>query len=211
MSRRERVRIARVVLMAANEMQKRIAEGCTIREDDFFEPKPPYRSDLEEVVESLLLRVQREPEERKLPYMAKLLASIALNADIDVGFAHQLLRFGNDLSYRQYCILALTARKSLFDLFEGPCEGLSFELTNSQLSFLSDCYELRELGLLRTGTAMDWSMYEVRPAALILEPLGFKVLEAMGLLSIPMEDVASAAELFVYGKGNIPPRSNTTH
>jgi hypothetical protein len=44
----------------------------------------------------LLLTAQREPEERKLSYLAKLIAFIAFDPSIDFGQARQLLRFAQE-------------------------------------------------------------------------------------------------------------------
>jgi hypothetical protein len=74
MSKREKVRVAAVITMAGEEMQKRLAAGEKLRQDDFFEAQPPHHSHAMEVTESLLLKAQREPEERKLRYIANLIA-----------------------------------------------------------------------------------------------------------------------------------------
>jgi hypothetical protein len=208
MSKRERVRVATVVAMAGNEMQKRLTAGAKLREDDFFEAQPPYRSHAVEVTESLLLKAQREPEERKLPYIANLIAFIAFDSTIDVAIAHQLLRFASELSYHQYCILALAMHASSFNLFEEHAGSIGREkLSGAQTSFLSDCWDLRVKGLLWTGTDLDLHLYEIRPGYLSLQPLGSTLAKALGLESIPSQEITPLADLFVYGHANIPPKA----
>jgi hypothetical protein len=139
-SKREKLRVAAVIVLAASEMENRLAAGAKLREDDFFKAQPPHNSHAVEVTELLLLKAQREPEERKLPYIANLIASIAFDLGIDVAMAHQLLRFASELSYRQYCILALAIDASSFDLFEGHASSIGLQnLSGPQTSFLSDC------------------------------------------------------------------------
>jgi hypothetical protein len=207
MSRKERVRVATVIAMAGEEMQKQLAAGKRLREDDFFEAQPPYHSHADEVTESLLLKAQREPEERKLPYIANLIASIAFDSAIDVAMAHQLLRFASELSYRQYCILALATRAALFDLFEDHAGAIGRKnLSSAQTSFLSDCWDLKVKGLLWTGTDLDVNLYEIRPHYISLQPLGSTLADALGLQRIQLQDITPLADLFVYGRGNIPPK-----
>jgi hypothetical protein len=102
LTKRGKVRVARVIVLAADEMQKRLQTGAKPRSDQFFTAQPPFCSPAEEIIESVLLKAEREPEERKLPYIAKLLAHIPFDSSIDVDMAHQLLRFAETLSYRQY-------------------------------------------------------------------------------------------------------------
>jgi hypothetical protein len=44
MSRREKVRVGAVITMAAEKIQKRLAAGDKLREDDFIKAQPPYQS-----------------------------------------------------------------------------------------------------------------------------------------------------------------------
>src|SRR5687767_3997284 len=64
---REQVRVGGVLAMTAAEVKERLNAGDKVRDDDFFEDKIGGRSDAEEVAESVLLKSQREAEERKLP------------------------------------------------------------------------------------------------------------------------------------------------
>lgn len=64
---REKVRVGGVLAIAAAEINQRIANEESVRTDGFFDEKPSGRSDAEEVAESVLLKSQREPEEKKIP------------------------------------------------------------------------------------------------------------------------------------------------
>jgi hypothetical protein len=208
MSRREKVRVAPVIAMAGNELRKRVDAGAKLRDDDFFAARPPYRSSAEEVTESLLLKAQREPEERKLPYIANLIAFIAFDSTIDVAIAHQLLRFASELSYGQYCILALATDTSSFNLFEEHVGSIGpGKLSGAQTSFLSDCWDLKVKGLLWSGTDLDLHLYEIRPGKIALQPLGSTLTKALGLEGISLEDISPLSDLFAYGHGNVPAKN----
>lgn len=116
---RERVRVGGVLAIAAEEIHQRLDQGESIRTDGFFEPKGGLRSDAEEVAESVLLKSQREPEERKIPYMGHLFASVAFDPEISAQMAHQVIKTAEQLTYRQLCILKLAAVKQSFVLKSG--------------------------------------------------------------------------------------------
>ena len=89
---REKVRVGGVLAIAASEIKNRIEHGERIRTDGFFDEKPFGRSDAEEVIENMLLKSQREPEEKKLPYMGHLLSNIAFDSMISAQMAHQIIK-----------------------------------------------------------------------------------------------------------------------
>ena len=74
---REKVPVGAAFAIAAAEIRQRIENGESVRTDGFFDEKQTGRSDAEEVGENVLLKVQREPEEKKIQYMGYLLANIA--------------------------------------------------------------------------------------------------------------------------------------
>jgi hypothetical protein len=95
---RERARVGVVYGLAAHEIKRRLDNGESIRTDEFFKPDATGRSSADEITEAVLIAAQREYEERKLPLIAKLIAQILFDSSIDVGMAHQLLRFAETLA-----------------------------------------------------------------------------------------------------------------
>lgn len=71
---REEQRLGYVYTLAAAEIAERFKTGEQVRQDGFFGENSYRRSEGEEVWESILMKSQREPEEKKLPYMAHLWA-----------------------------------------------------------------------------------------------------------------------------------------
>lgn len=116
LSPREEARVGRVFVLAAEEIIQRKITGENVRDDGFFETDQTGRGDAQEIWESVLLKSQREPEEKKLPYMAHLLAGISFDSKINVHMAHQLIKMAEQLTYRQLCILRLSALQGHFTL-----------------------------------------------------------------------------------------------
>ena len=116
LSPREQARIGGVFTLAAAEIVERCQSGENVRDDGFFDTGDSGRSDAEEVWESALLKSQHEAEEKKLPYMAHLLANLAFNTEISAAMAHQMTKAAESMTYRQLCILQLSAIKERFNL-----------------------------------------------------------------------------------------------
>jgi hypothetical protein len=205
LSPREKKRIASVLWLTAKEIQKRCEAGERIREDGFFNRMDPNRSPYEEVAEGVLIAAQREPEEKKLDYLGNLLGGIAFDESINVGMAHQINSLAGSLSYRQISILALASNPSPFDLYDQVIEGIDESQITAELASIAwDCFDLRQKGLLSTGTNLDLGIYEIRPASLRLQMLGRLLHDKMGLLSIPKADIEAVAEPLSFGRGPIP-------
>ncbi|SDF01450.1 hypothetical protein SAMN05421538_1256 [Paracoccus isoporae] len=186
---REKVRVGAAVAIAAEHIRGRTERGETPRQDDFFEEKRNHRSDAEEVAESVLLRCQREAEERKVRLMAFLIGNIAFNADINVGLAHQLVRTAEELTYRQLCILKIAAmmedRRALHQgsyreqqSFDKPLYGVLYE-----------CYDLHVRGIINFGGAAVLGLTDVDPTSMRVQGMGADLFNEMGLSTIPQADL----------------------
>ncbi|MDE0041431.1 MAG: hypothetical protein OXT74_05310 [Candidatus Poribacteria bacterium] len=116
LSHREKQRLGTVLGVVIADIHRRKEAGEIIRTDGFFDEKHTGRSDAAEVAESVLLKAQREPEEKKIPYMGYLFSSIAFNPQINPPYAHQLIKVAEQLTYRQLCILKLSDDTEKYEL-----------------------------------------------------------------------------------------------
>ena len=107
LGQREKVRVGGVLAIAAEDIRQRIDKGDKIRTDGFFNQSLSGRSDAEEVAENVLLKSQREPEEKKIKYMGYLLSNLAFEQTISVQMAHQIIKAVEQLTYRQLCLLKI--------------------------------------------------------------------------------------------------------
>jgi len=185
---REKVRIGGVLAIAAGEIRQRIEVGESIRTDGFFEQKRTGRSDAEEVAESVLLKSQREPEEKKIPYMGYLLAGVAFDTEISAHMAHQITKAAEQLTYRQLCLLKLAVVKD--DL------GLRAEDYRKQGQFqkrlyqiLYECLDLYHKGFLNFGGGVVFGPTDIAPAKMTVQGLGADIYNLMKLSLIPNEDL----------------------
>ena len=208
---REKVRVGAAFAIAAADIHQRIENGESLREDGFFDEKQTGRSDAEEVAESVLLKVQREPEEKKIEYMGYLLSSITFDPHINVYTAHQLVKTAEQLTYRQLCILKLCAVK---DNYESNALGnfvRSVKDPTKELDqVLHEYWDLFLRSLINSGENFDISMSEFSPRDMVpmvadLQGMGEDLFNLMKLSLIPDEDIAPIAELL-----NIKFNRNTT-
>lgn len=185
---REKVRVGGVLAIAAQDILQRTKNGEQIRSDGFFEPKVSGRSDAEEVVESVVLKSQREPEEKKIRYMAFLFSSIAFHSEISANLAHQITKHAEQLTYRQFCLLKIFGfdnfRPSLRE--ENYREHHEFSLELRQV--LYECHDLAQRGFIG-GEEAVLGVPDITPQKMKTQGLGADMFNLMRLIFIPEEDI----------------------
>jgi hypothetical protein len=105
---REQARVGAALLVAADQISQRLNRGEQPRQDGFFTARAGYRADAEEVAEGIIRAAQRVHEERKVPYLGYLIATVYFDATISR--ANALLHQADALTYRQMVLLALVDR-----------------------------------------------------------------------------------------------------
>jgi hypothetical protein len=185
---REEIRVGGVLAIAAGEIRQRIEAGEKVRTDGFFEKKRAGRSDAEEVAESVLLKSQREPEEKKIPYMGHLLSSVAFDPTISTHMAHQVTKAAEQLTYRQLCLLKLSVVKDSFGLrSEDYRKQGQFQKELYQL--LYECIDLYHRGFLNFGGGVAFGPTDIVPGKMTVQGLGADIINLMKLGLIPNEDL----------------------
>ena len=149
-SRRESVRLFQWGKQAAEGIAQRLAEGEKYREDGFFEETPTDRSKIDEVVESTLKKVMDTTEEPKIKLMANLTENVHFDSDLDMDTYRRLLKYLEELTYRQLCIVKLFMDADQIDLdnFGNP------NITQHLSSILTDCFEIRDQGLISSNNPL---------------------------------------------------------
>ena len=161
--------------------------GDKLREDGFFDGSDSSRSDAEEVAESVILKVQREPEEKKIPYMGYLFSSIVFDAEVSAQLAHQLAKVAEQLTYRQLCILKLAFVKDRYSLRGRDYQG--------EKNITRDVYPaLYNKEFINFRSQMDYGMANLVPSRMTLQGIGEDLFNLMKLSLIPDEDIAPIAE-----------------
>ena len=190
---REEARVLTAIDVAKQEIQRRLESG--------EEPRKDWPvSDTEEVVESVLLKVQREPEEKKVRYIGYLWAGFPF-AKISVPMAHQLVKDAEQLTYRQLCILKLCAVKDNYELSDKNYREFELESFSEDLyEVLNECADLHNREYIHSG--LDTSTMEMNvlsrlrsivPSDMAFHRKGDYLYNLMKLSQIPDEDIAPIA------------------
>ncbi len=194
LSPQEDIRVGKVLAIAALEIHQRLEKGESLRDDGFFDEKPNGRSDAEEVAEAIMLKCQREPQEKKIPYMGYLKASIAFNPDISADMGHQLIKAAEELTYRQFCILKLVAEKDKFGLRDGNYRDHG-RFSKELYSVLYECMALYQKEYIAQEDSHALGLTSIVPGDMTVQGIGNDLFKLMKLSSIPDEDVIPIAEV----------------
>ena len=199
MAKREQQRLGLAYGLAAEEIKRRLDRGEQLRTAGFFDPDKTDRSSADEIAEAVLLAAQKEHEERKLPYIAKLLAFTAFQPQVDRGMANYLVKLASALTYRQYCLLEIANNRRGYNLQPSGLLNRSQRENASQVfAALAECYELYGLGLVKFvnqfGPVTKVEDMGVQDMALDT-PMGAHLHLGMQLQEIGDKDVADIGRL----------------
>ena len=182
---REDYRVGSAIELADEKIKKLLSQGKTLRSDWFnedYDIDPKERIPVEEILESFLLKSQREVEEKKLPYMANLLANLCFHL-CDLGEFHQLIKAAEELSYRQMCLLNVIEMKD--DLRDQNYRD--YKMMSDQLGSL--LYEFADLWKKEyVGIEGISGVTNVNPGRTKIQGLGKRLFRLMELDKIPDED-----------------------
>lgn len=189
---RERTRIGAVLAMAADEIRKRTDRGEKVRDDDFFDRPHGKRSKADEVAENVLLKAQREAEEAKIPYMARLLANVVFDKTISAELAHQIIRLSDNLTYRQLKLLRIAAIRDQLGLRASDYRGQT-TFSTELMQVLYECLELYNHALVNFAGKVAFGPTDIKPASMKPQGLGAFIHNLMDLMTMStaeLEDVA---------------------
>jgi hypothetical protein len=204
---RQRARAGRAFGVAAERIQERTEAGEQARTDGFFDAEPGERAPADELLEGVLIQAANAYQERKVPHMGALFASLAFRDDISPAHAHYLLRLANRLTYRQLTAIAYFAENAesheLIRLQTNRDESgrpAFAEALGSELNERGD--ELRLLGIPQPGgmvvpssaTYGANSFESTQLRNVTLTALGRELYEVMELSRIPEADKAAIFE-----------------
>ena len=200
LSPREDFRVGKVLAIAALEIHQRLEKGESLRTDGFFDKKLTGRSEAEEVAEAIMLKCQREPQEKKILYMGYLKASITFDSSVSADMGHQLIKIAEELTYRQFCILKLVIVKNRFDLRRQDYQNRE-EFSNELYQVLQECHDLCLKGCLDYKIPLTFSgeiavsYMNMQPNDMTIQRIGEDLFKLMNLSSIPDEDIIPLVEV----------------
>ena len=191
---RERKRVGAVISIIAKDIHSRTSRGERVRTDGFFDRNDGRQSDAEEVAESVFLKCQREPEEKKIEYMGHFYSNVVFHPEISAHAAHQLIKHAEQLTYRQFCLLKIAK----FDnyragLQENDYRGReSFSLDLQQI--LYEALDLYTRGFVNFGGEVAFGPTDINPRKMQAQGLGVHLAILLNVESIPDEDLSPIIE-----------------
>jgi hypothetical protein len=219
LSERERIRIGRVITYAIIKYHEKLAAGEIPRHDGFFElpstgnpacaeiafvERPPN----EEVIEGILLAVQREHEEKKLPFQGNLLVNIFFDSTIDISHANLLIKIGETISFTQMCLLSLFSEPYKSKIKGRYLDNIAFPKADNNLnSLFQEIFELGSQGLLYCSSQPVITLsYCHNPDGVEVVGAGSDLYELMELGKINEADLDSIAfKIFPQESEKYPP------
>ena len=153
-----------------------------------------------------MLKSQREPEEKKIPYMGHLLASVAFDPQVSAPMAHQLVKAAERLTYRQLCLLKLAVVKQAFELLDRDHPSLNQmkqafgafrdgdyrgqgTFTRELYQVLYEGLDLYLRGFINFGGTVAFGPTDIVPGKMTIQGLGGDLFNLMKLGAIPNEDL----------------------
>lgn len=190
LSARQEDRVATVIERAQLEVERRLNAGLVLRSDGIFNGPTP---EAEEIIEGTLLAARDEHQQKKLPYMANLIANFAFASDVTPEAANLALNDAESLSWLDLCVMAMVDRREEF-----PNLDRTIEETDGSLAFWVVWVSLRELGTRGFVISKSFDGPEMRPTR-VLTQRGELVSRLMDLDAIPRSEVAGPYNLLIAG------------
>ena len=186
---RERKRVGAVLAVIAQDIHAQRTRGAEFRTDGFFDAGSGGRRDADEVAESVLLKCQREPEEKKVPYMGHFFAHVAFRPDISALMAHQLAKHAEQLSYRQFCLLSIaTYRKPQYGLRPEDYRGQG-PFTTELMQVLYELLDLYNRGFVNFQGEVVFGPTDIKPGSMQSQGLGSHLAALLDVRLIPDDDL----------------------
>ena len=189
---REDYRVGTAIGFAGQKIEGLLSQGEIPRSDWFnedYDIDQKERTPVEEILESFLLKSQREVEEKKLPYMANLLANLCFHS-CDLAESHQLIKAAEELSYRQMCLLNVIETKD--DLRDQNYRDYN-KMTDQLGSLLFEYFNLWNKEYL--GIEGIPGVTNINPNRTKIQGLGKQLFGLMELGKIPNEDTDEICRL----------------
>lgn len=187
---RESKRVGAVLTVIERGIHVHLNSGKALRDDGFFGVGPSGRCDAAEVAESVMLKCQREPEEKKISYMGNFFANVAFRPDISALMAHQLAKHAEQLTYRQFCLLKITAyRKSHYQLRSSDYRSQGGTFAVELMQVLYELYDLYNRGFINFGGEVALGPTDVKPGSMVAQGIGVHLAELLNVQLIPDDDL----------------------
>lgn len=196
LSPRQQVRVGRAIAIAYGKLREHEAEGRLVRSDGFFTARVSERAPGDEVTEATLQAAMSSAEEKKVDFLASLLANIAVTDSISAQTAHLLINQAQQLTYRSFILLRIAQTIGRFSLEPRPVVDSSLPDLPANLEGLqTELYSLIQASLLvmretpeTTDTVAALNPSDCDPAYIQLTTTGRLLADALELAAMEEGD-----------------------
>lgn len=193
LSHKEQFRIKSAATYAIKKIAILLESGNKPRDDRFFQQDETKRSNADEIFEGVLLKAKNENQEKKIKFIGYFFANVAFRTDVSSDCANSLLKIAEDLSYRQFCYIALIHKIDNLDV--EPLRNRihsNHELTilNQEEMYLHKNSDFGGCGLI-TGDYIGYGFNDY------LSDVGKLFFDLFELIAIPEENLVELASLIV--------------
>ena len=103
------MRVGATLGIAAKDVDELSTSGASIRADGFFDEDDGRRSDVDELLEGILLHAADAYQELKLRHLAAIMPALAFRLDVSAADGHWITDLASRLTWRQLVVLAIFA------------------------------------------------------------------------------------------------------
>ena len=186
---RQRMRAAVGTVLLATNIENFIQRGQVLRSDNFDQQDATGRRPFDELTEQAVLDMMNSVEERRLPFLANLYASLYFDSGIPRASIATFVSIANSLNFRAMCAVSIVGQKLIYtgkervDGQPGPWPDLDHMVATEVFNLITTSVLVNKAEDV-AHYATTLSSTDVEPGTLQLGPIGQIIYEKMGLFAI---------------------------
>jgi len=202
MAERQLVRCGAAYSFAINKIKNNLEFGATPVETFFQKETPGERTTAEELLEGVLIKAKDEYEEKKVKYLGNLYGNIAFRNGISKQTCNQLINLASNLTYRQYCILAMIKNIAKYNLSQEDYRGKNKFFSTESMYFLQEIFDLYNINLIRCiqknlpDSEVFFGLTDIAPGRLQLQWIGEILYTLLNLNEIDESEILNMVTFF---------------
>jgi hypothetical protein len=199
LSPRQEVRVGEVFVQAGAALKAKEVMGEHIRGDGFF--ADGERSAGHEFAEGVMLAAMDSFEEKKIPYLANLLANVAVSPNIDAHTANFMLLSAGKISWLQFCLLGIIARAEEYPLPDTPFlqaqdwDRHTARTTLQRMADMTGPDQLLHFKTVKREGGIGLQLWDLNMNGIEIGSFGGLIINAMDLHTIPRDDLGPIYDL----------------
>ena len=192
MGSRQQLRAGAGTLLLATAVQAKIVEGHELRKDGFDIPDETGRRPIDELAEQAIMSMVNSVEERRLPYLANLYASLYFDESISRTSIATLVAVAGSLNFRAMCILNILGKRTVYtgqergDGIQSSWPTIDHMVAKEAFSLIGNSVIVAKSDDNEYHSSILGYM-DLEPGILQLGSIGLVLYEKMGLAEMPFD------------------------